>query len=61
MKISIENTLVEFEPENDTEKAELSKLWDLLVDCAQFNRKLDPVGEFVPAKSKVARFNVEDR
>jgi hypothetical protein len=61
MKIKIENTLVEFTPESDSEKKELSALWDLLVDCAQFNRKLDPVGEFVPQKSKVARFNIEDR
>ena len=63
MKINFEGTLVEFVPENDTEKKELSTLWDFMVDCAASNRKLVPVGEYVvsdPERSKQARFNLED-
>jgi hypothetical protein len=63
MKIQMEGTLVEFRPENENEVKELSVLWDLIVDCVQSNRKLVPVGEFVPnhpEKNKVARFNIED-
>lgn len=63
MKINVEHTLVEFTPENDTEKKQLGELWDLLLDCVSKNRHLEPVGEFVPAdpeKSKLARFNIEE-
>jgi hypothetical protein len=63
MRISLEGTLVELAPENETEVKELSVLWDFIVDCASSNRKLVPVGEFSahdPARSKVARFNMED-
>ena len=31
----------------------------MMVDCARFNQKLVPVGEYVPGKSDVARFAVE--
>jgi hypothetical protein len=63
MKIEFNGTLVEFKPESQVEVKELSSLWDIVVDCVNNNRKLVPVGEFVPAdpdKSKVARFNLED-
>lgn len=62
MKIKVENALVEFAPENDTEKQELGELWDLLLDCVDKNKRLEPVGEYVPVspeKSKVARFSIE--
>jgi len=55
-----EKNLVEFQPENDDETAALSKLWDVIVDCVKFNKKLVPVGEYVPAKENVARFTVEE-
>jgi len=63
MRIKLEGTLVEFSPENGSEVEDLSALWDIVVDCVNNNRKLVPVGEFIPAnpdKSRVARFNVED-
>lgn len=59
MKITIEKNLVEFVPENDTETAQLQKLWNTIVDCVKFNKKLTPVGEFIPQKSNLARFAIE--
>ena len=60
MKIEIEKNVVEFTPESDTEIEQLSKLWDVVVDCVKFNKKLVPIGEYVPAQSKLARFAIED-
>ena len=59
MKINIDQNLVEFVPEGDTEKKELEKLWNTVVDCVKFNKKLAPVGEYVPAKTRQARFAIE--
>ncbi len=59
MKIDIEKNLVEFTPENADEKAKLEALWKIVVDCVRFNKKLVPVGEYVPAKSEFARFMIE--
>ena len=59
MKIELSKTLVEFTPEADYEKTMLEGLWRMLVDCARFNQKLVPVGEYVPAKNNTARFAVE--
>ena len=63
MKIKLDGTLVEFSPENGSEVQDLSALWDIVVDCVKSNRRLVPVGEFVPAdpdRSRVARFYIED-
>jgi Zn finger protein HypA/HybF involved in hydrogenase expression len=30
-----------------------------MVDCVRFNKKLVPVGEFLPGKTDVARFAIE--
>lgn len=59
MKIQIEKSLVEVTPESETETKSLSALWDVLVDCVRFNKKLVPIGEFIPGTTKVARFNIE--
>jgi hypothetical protein len=59
MKITREKNLVELVPENDTEVRELQDLWNAIVDCSGFNKKLLPVGEYVPQKEKVARFLIE--
>ena len=59
MKISVEKNVVEFVPESDQEKTQLGTLWDTIVDCAKFNKKLVPIGEFVPQKSELARFAIE--
>jgi hypothetical protein len=59
MKIDIDKNLVEFTPENSNEQANLQALWRLVVDCARFNKKLVPVGEFIPQKNAFARFAIE--
>jgi hypothetical protein len=60
MRITTENTLVELKPENPQEITELDALWKIIVDCAKFNKKLVPIGEYLPGETKVARFNIED-
>jgi hypothetical protein len=60
MNIKIEKDLVEFGPENEEETAMLEDLWKLMVDCVRFNKKLVPVGEYIPQKHNLARFVVED-
>ena len=60
MRINIEKSLVEFEPESDRETAMIEALWKLMVDCAKFNKKLVPVGEYIPQKRNLARFAIED-
>lgn len=63
MHINLSRNLVEFVPENADETAKLQTVWRLLVDCNNDSRKLTPVGEFVPAKSKDkgATFVIEGR
>lgn len=60
MKIKIEKDLVEFAPESEDETAMMENLWRLMVDCVRFNKKLVPVGEYIPQKNNLARFVVED-
>ena len=60
MKITKEKNLVEFTPESDEETKALSELWNVVVDCVKFNKKLVLVGEFVPEKEKIARFTIEE-
>ena len=59
MRINIEKNLVEFTPENPDEKAKLEALWRIMVDCVRFNKKLVPVGEYIPQKNDLARFAIE--
>jgi hypothetical protein len=60
MKISVEKNVVEFVPDNDAETVQLESLWNTIVDCVKFNRKLVPIGEYVPSKSNTARFAIEE-
>lgn len=59
MKISVEKNVVEFIPQSDQETVQLEQLWNTIVDCVKFNKKLVPIGEFVPQKSNLARFAIE--
>ena len=59
MRIRIEKELVEFSPDNEEETVMLEALWRLTVDCVRFNKKLVPVGEYIPLKNNVARFVIE--
>jgi hypothetical protein len=60
MEIKIEKNLVTFTPADDGETEQLQALWNVIVDCAKFNKKLVPVGEFVPQKENIARFAIEE-
>ena len=60
MEIKVEKNLVSFVPSGDQETEQLQSLWNLIVDCVKFNKKLVPVGEFVPQKEKIARFSIEE-
>jgi hypothetical protein len=59
MQIKVEKNLVEFVPLNDQETTQLLALWNTIVDCVKFNKKLVPIGEYVPQKSNLARFSIE--
>lgn len=60
MKIAVEKNVVELTPESDEEKKQLSALWNVVVDCAKFNKKLVPIGEYVETKNQLARFAIEE-
>lgn len=60
IKIDIKKSHVVLAPENDEEKAKLTALWKLLVDCIGDSRKLVPIGEYVPQKGSLsASFHIE--
>lgn len=59
MKIELEGSLLKMTPESDREKTELNQLWNLVIDCVKENRKLVPVGEYLPGVKEVATFNIE--
>jgi len=59
MKINIEKNLVEFTPVDADEIKKIEMLWKMLVDCVRFNKKLVPVGEYIPQKNEFARFVIE--
>ena len=61
MKITIENNkLVQFTPETDAEKQALGGLWNVVVDCVKFNKKLVAVGEYTAGQTEQARFAIEE-
>ncbi|MEJ2039953.1 MAG: hypothetical protein P8X55_13630 [Desulfosarcinaceae bacterium] len=59
MKIKVEKNLVEISPDSEQETKDLLDLWNTVVDCVKFNKKLVPVGEYVPQKNNLARFSIE--
>ena len=59
MKIELVGSLLRMTPENDREKTELSQLWTVIIDCVNQNKKLVPVGEYLPGTKEVATFNIE--
>jgi len=60
MRINRDENLVELIPESENEAQELSALWDAVVDCVKFNKKLVPIGEFTPGKNDRATFHIEE-
>jgi len=59
MKIELEGTLIKMTPENEREKNEINQLWTILIDCVKENKKLVPVGQYLPGMKGVATFNIE--
>ncbi|MBI5633044.1 MAG: hypothetical protein HZA15_06150 [Nitrospirae bacterium] len=59
MKIELEGTLLKMTPENSREKEELNQLWSIIIDCVKENKKLVPVGQYIPGMKEVATFNIE--
>jgi len=59
MKIELEGTLIKMMPENEREKTELNQLWTIVIGCANENKKLVPVGEYLPGIKETAVFNIE--
>ena len=47
-------------PESDEETNALEKLWQTIVDCNNANKKLVPIGEYVPVKENKASFAIEE-
>ena len=59
MKISVDKNVVEITPETNQETASLDVLWKVVIDCYGNNKKIVPMGQFVPGIDKVARFHIE--
>ncbi len=59
MKILVDKNVIEFMPENPQEESSLEVLWKVVIDCYGENKKIVPMGNFVPGHDKVARFYIE--
>jgi hypothetical protein len=59
MKISVDKNVVEISPESEQETAALDVLWKIIIDCYGNNKKLVPMGQFIPEVDSLARFNIE--
>jgi hypothetical protein len=59
MNIELEGSLIKFIPETDREKEQVNQLWNIIIDCVKENKKLVPVGEYIPGMKEVATFNIE--
>jgi len=59
MKIEIEGAVIRLIPESEREVKELNELWELVARCEEENRKLLPLGVYVPGSSPYAQFYVE--
>jgi hypothetical protein len=59
MKISVDRNVVEITPESEQETKDLDLLWKVVIDCYGNNKKLVPMGHFIPGSNTLARFNIE--
>lgn len=59
MKIRVDRNVVEFTPDGPRETQEMELLWRVIVDCMRENKKLVPIGEYIPQKENLARFTIE--
>ena len=59
MKIAVDKKIVEFTMDGPQETADMELLWQMMVDCVADNKRMEPIGEYIPAKSNIARFIIE--
>ena len=59
MKIRIDKDIVTFIPEHAAETAELEALWIKMGNCVGENKRLEPIGVYVPSEKNVANFHIE--
>ncbi|MCI5147698.1 MAG: hypothetical protein D3923_19710 [Candidatus Electrothrix sp. AR3] len=59
MKLVVDKNIVEFTMDTPQETADMEVLWRLMVDCVADNKRMEPIGEYIPTKSNVARFIIE--
>ena len=59
MKSRIDNDIVEFTPEHAAEAAELEALWVKMGNCVGNTKSLQPIGVYIPAENKTAKFHIE--
>ena len=59
MKIRIDKDIVTFIPEHAAETAELEALWIKMGNCVGENKRLEPIGVYVPSEKNVATFHIE--
>lgn len=59
MKITVDKNVVEITPESEQEKSSLDTLWKIVIDCYGNNKKLVPIGQFIPGVDNFARFHIE--
>lgn len=59
MKIEIEGAIIKLIPESDREIEDLNRMWELIARCEEENRKILPLGIYVPGTSPYAQFYIE--
>lgn len=59
MKINVDKNIIEFHPESREETEALVQVWRRLVDCMGTNKKITPIGEYIPEKKNTAGFFIE--
>ncbi|MEF9918435.1 MAG: hypothetical protein RR310_08690 [Eubacterium sp.] len=58
MKINMDKAVVEFIPENAIETSELEALWIKMGNCLGDDKKMSPIGVYIPTESNIARFHI---
>ena len=58
MKIRMDKDIVTFTPEHAAEAAELEALWIKLGNCLGDNKRLEPLGVYIPTENKTASFHI---
>jgi hypothetical protein len=59
MKITVDKNVVELTPESTQETASLDLLWKVVIDCYGNNKKIVPMGQYIPGHDTAAQFHIE--